>query len=394
MVENINPPAPPNQSRASEDLSLLDFMQVIIENIRLLFLLPLGAAILAVGLSFFATPQFTATTKILPPQQQQGIAAAMLQSLGTLSGIAGAAAGVKNPNDQFIAFLRTRSLQETIIERFALQQRYGTKFREDARQALNKHSGIASGKENLITIEFEDHDPKFAADVANGYVEELGKLMNRLAITEAQQRRVFFESQLSKTKEALIKAEQALASSGVSSGVLNATPTAAIENMARLRAMATAQDVKAAGMRNYLTESAPEYRQALAEASAIRSQIARAEREQPAQNSGNDYIAKFREFKYQEALFDLFAKQYESARIDESREGSVIQVVDAAVAPEKKSSPKRGLIGASVWLGTVILIMLWLVARYSFLAASNNPEDAARLANLRKSFAKALGRRT
>lgn len=384
----------PNIETVEEDdeISLLDLLQVVADNLRLLVLAPLAAGLLALGISFAIAPTFTATTKFMPPQQQQSAAASMLSSLGALGGLAGAATGLKNPADQYVAFLKSRSVQDVLIDRFKLMERYGSKLKTDARTALEGASKIASGKDGLITIDVDDKDPAFAAQLANAYVEELGRLLDRLAVTEAQQRRVFFEKQLTNAKDNLIKAEQALGASGVNSSVLKSTG-AAVEAVARLRAQITGQEVKLASMRGYLTESAPDFKQAQTELSALRGQLGRAETSEPTTDGANsDYIAKFRDFKYYETLFELFAKQYEMARIDESREGAVIQVLDAAQPPERKSKPKKALIALMTTLAVGFVLLLFVFIRQALRGAAQTPESAEKLTRLRHSWAKALGK--
>lgn len=377
-----------------DEINLLDLLQVVVDNLRLLVLAPLAAGLLALGITFAIPPTFTATTKFMPPQQQQSGAAAMLAGLGALGGLAGAASGLKNPADQYVAFLQSRSVQDALIDRFKLTDRFETKFREDARKALDANVQVASGKDGLITIDASDKDPQFAAQLANAHVEELGHLLNRLAITEAQQRRVFFEKQLTNAKDNLIKAEQALKASGVSADTLKANPQSAVEGLARLQAAITAQQVKLASMRGYLAESAPDFRQAQTELAALRSQLTQAEKQEPAQTGGNgDYIAKFRNFKYQETLFELFAKQYEIARVDESREGAIIQVVDVAQPPERKSKPKKALIAMMTTLAVGFALLLFVFIREALRGAGQMPESAEKIDRLRHAWGRALGRR-
>lgn len=385
MTQNI-------ETIEDDEISLLDLLQVVVDNLRLLVLAPLAAGLLALGITFTIPPTFTATTKFMPPQQQQSSAAAMLSSLGALGGLAGAASGLKNPTDQYVAFLKSRTVQDALIDRFKLTERYEAKFTEDARKELGDNAQIASGKDGLITIDVSDKDPQFAAQLANAYVEELGKLLNRLAVTEAQQRRMFFEKQLNNAKDGLVKAEQALKSSGVNSSALKASPVAAVEGLAKIKAGITAQEIKLASMRGYLTESSPDFKQAQTEMSALRSQLARAEKEEPASSGDSDYIAKFRDFKYHETLFELFAKQYEMARIDESREGAVIQVVDAAQPPERKSKPKKALIAMMTTLAVGFALLLFVFIRQALRGAAQTPESAEKLARLRGSWARAFGR--
>jgi len=393
VIAGPDPQSMPSSMPDDDGISLLDLLQVIVDNLRLLVLGPLAAGLLALGISFALTPTFTATTKFMPPQQQQSAAASMLQSLGALGGLAGAASGLKNPADQYVAFVKSRSVQDALVDRFKLMERYESKFREDARKELDTNLLIASGKDGLITIDASDKDPVFAAQLANANVEELGKLLNRIAVTEAQQRRVFFEKQLASAKDNLVKAEQALKASGVNSSALKASPGAAVEGMAKLKASITVQEIKLASMRGYLTESAPDFKQAQTELAAMRAQMAQAEKQEPATNSGDsDYIARFRDFKYHETLFELFAKQYEMARIDESREGAVIQVLDAAQPPERKSKPKKAQIAMLTTLATGFALLLFVFIRQALRGAGNAPESAEKLSRLRQALSKALGR--
>src|SRR6185369_3694108 len=387
---------PDTASAEDDEIDLLDLLQAGADNLRLLVLGPLAAGLLALGICFAITPTFTATARFLPPQQQQSSAAAMLQSVGALGGLAGAASGLKNPADQYVAFTKSQTIQDTLIDRFKLMDRYDQRYLQDARKELESNTRVSAGvKDGLITIEVDDKDPVFAARLANAHVEELQNLIDRLALTEAQQRRVFFERQLAATKNSLVKAEQALKASGLNSSALKASPQATVEGLARLKAAITAQEIKLASMRGYLTENASEFRQAQTEMSALRAQLTRAEKDETSTGRSpeeSDYVAKFRDFKYQETLFELFAKQYEIARVDESREGAVIQVLDVAKPPERKSKPKKAIVAATTALATGFLLLLWIFVRNAVRNASADHESAKKLDRLRRSFRQALGR--
>lgn len=390
MTDPDTPIAAPDDS----EVSLLDLLQIVADNLRLLVGGSLLAGLTALGLSFAIAPTFTASTSFMPPQQQASGAASLLSSLGALGGIAGAASGLKNPSDQYVAFLKSRSVQDALIDRFDLVKRYDEKYRQHATKELEQRARIKAGKDGLITVDADDEDPQFAATLANGHVEELGKLLKRLAVTEAQQRRLFFEKQLATTKEKLVQAEQALRSTGVSASVLKSSPVAAVEGLAKLKAAIAAQEIKLASMRGYLAESAFAFKQAQTELAALRSQMTRLESadvEAPGKGGG-DYIAKYREFKYHETLFELFAKQYEIARVDESREGAVIQVVDMAVAPELKSKPKKAIVAVLATLAAGFALLVFVFVRHSLRGASQDAEGARKLATLKASFARALGR--
>lgn len=375
-----------------DEISLLDLLQVIVDNLRLLVLGPLVCGLAALGISFSIPPTFTAKTQFLPPQQQQSSAASMLASLGAFGGLAGAATGFKSPADQYIAFMKSVSLQDALIDRFKLVEKYEAKLKTDARMALTGSVRIASGKDGLISVEVDDKDPKIAADLANAHVEELRNLLGRLAVTEAQQRRMFFEKQLAQTKDNLAKADLALKSSGISSSVLKSSPASAVEAVARLKAGISVQEVKLGIMRNYLTESSSDFKQALSELASLKSQLTKSEKEEPAIQGASDYVARYREYKYQETMFELFAKQFELARLDESREGAVIQVLDIAEPPERKTKPKKAMIAIIAALASGFALLLFVFIRSAVKSASQNQETQHRISTLQTAWKKALGR--
>lgn len=315
-----------------------------------------GAA--GLGAASLMEPVFTARTVVMPPQQQQSSAAAALGSLGALAGLAGG--GIKSPVDQYIALMQSATVSDRLIDRFKLMEVYEEEFRSVARKTLLTKAIITAGKKDgLIVVEVDDHDPKRAADIANAYVDELRLMTNTLAVSEAQQRRRFFEQQLEVTKKRLTEAQVALQESGFSAGVLRAEPKAAADGYARLRAEVTAAEVRLQTMRRTLADSAPEMQQQQAQLEALRSELAKLEQREAAPSSKDaGYIGRYRDYKYQETLFDLYAKQFELARLDESREGGLIQVVDVATAPDRKSKPKRAMyaLGAAVLAGLLLSV--------------------------------------
>lgn len=375
----------------NDEISLLDLLQVIAENLRLLILAPIALGLAALAISFTLAPTYTASTVFMPPQQQQGSAAMMLQSLGALGGLAGAAAGIKSPNDQYVSLLKSDAVANALINKFGLLERFELKSLTDARTQLDGVSKITSGKDGLIVVSVDNGSPKLAADIANAYVEELRALLARLAVTEAQQRRVFFESQLEATKRNLSIAETALRSSGVNSSALKSSPAAAISAVAQVQAQIAAQEVKVASMRGYLTESAPDFKQAMMELSALRTQFAKLEKPSPVDGDNAGYVGRVRNVKYYETLFELFSKQYELARVDEAREGALIQVVDAAVPPERKSKPKKALIAILATLASFVVLLLFVFMRHAVKNAVADPELAAKMLRLRHAVRRSFG---
>lgn len=362
-MTTADPLEPNAQSETlSERADGLHYLRLVLRHARLLIVAPLLIGTAAVGVTFIITPRFTAKVTLLAPQQPQSAAMAALASLGSLSSLAGnVAGGVRTPADQYVALLGSIAVQDPIVDKFNLMTVYEADFQTDARTQLTANSRISAGKKDgLITIEVKDKDPKRAAAIANAYIEELRDLTARLAVTEAQQRRAFFETQLSRTRDKLTAAQIALQSTGFNEGALRAEPKAAAEAYARLRAEATSAEVRLRALRESRSENTPEVQTQRAALAAMQAQLAKAER-QSTQGNTEDYVTKYRDFKYQEALFDLFARQYESARLDESREGALIQVIDPATPPERRSFPKRGLTGIVTTLLAFSFLLLWLI---------------------------------
>jgi uncharacterized protein involved in exopolysaccharide biosynthesis len=351
------------ESNVPEEVSLVEIVEALLERWKFLLLAPLAAGVAALAVAFAIPPTFTGRALIMPPQQQQSAAAAALQSLGALAGVAGAAGAVRSPADQYVALMLSNNAQDRLIDQFSLMDVYDVRLRTDARSVLEERSRIAVGrKDGLISIEVDDRDPARAASLANGYIEQLRRLTTELAVTEAQQRRKFFEKQLDQTRLQLKEAQTSLQAAGFTEGALRAEPKAAAEAYARLRAEVTAAEVRLQTMRAYLSETSAEFIQAQGAVAALRSQLSRLESTTSSAASG-DYISKFRDFKYYETLFELFAKQFELARVDESREGALVQVVDVATTPERKSRPKRALIAVAASVLTLGSLMVFLIAR-------------------------------
>lgn len=371
--------------------SPLDLALALVQHARLLVLLPLAIGLVALGISYLVPPTFTARTVILPPQQQTGAAAAALQSLGALAGIAGGAAGIKTTGDQYVSLMRSLTVKDRLIDQFRLMAAYEVAFRTDARLKLDRLSRLTLGKKDgLITIEVDDVDPARAAQIANAYVDQLRRITSELAVTEAQQRRLFFEQQMARSGEKLAGALRALQSVGINEGALRAEPRAAAENYAKLRAEATATEIRIQTMRGFLAESAPELRMTVAQLQALRDQLARAE----ANNSsaaGGEYLTRYREFKYQENLNDFFAKQYEIAKLDESREGAIVQVVDVAAPPERKSGPRKATIAITATLVSFIALLLGVLLTRLFRSESLSESTVSKWRAIRAALAQQLG---
>lgn len=355
--------------------SVADLIGALKGHLRLLFVVPLSVGVLAFGASSLIQPTFTAEAALLPPQQGQSATASVLAGLGPLAGLATGSAALRGSGEQYVALMSSVTVSDRIIDRFDLVKRYESEFRQDARRELKSNVRISLGKKDgLITVQVDDHSPQVAAGIANQYVDELRRMTATLAVTEAQQRRLFFERQLDQVRQQLARAQQELQASGFSLGALKSEPRAAAENYARLKAGIATAEVRLQSLRGSLTESAPEVRQQMEVLGTLRRQLAQTEQATDT-TAGPDYVGRYREYKYQEALFDAYARQLELARVDESREGAIVQVVDTASLPERKSKPKRAQIAVSATLGSFALLVLLLLLRRSVSKRTNH--DAA-----------------
>jgi uncharacterized protein involved in exopolysaccharide biosynthesis len=332
-----------------------------------------GAAVVSLVVSLLMTPIFRAETKILPPQQgSSSIAAQLLNQMGGFANLASSAVGIKSPNEMYIGILRSRTVYDKIIDRFGLMKLYDVKYREDARNNLSNAFTAKSGKDGMIVVTLEDRDPKRAADMANAFVEEMIRVSKGLALTEAAQRRLFFEEQLKDVKLALASAEEGIKGFQEKTGALKIDDQArtVIQGIGNLRAQIAAREVQYKVAQTFTTPQNPDLQRIEEELRGLKAELNKLE--QKGGNSpdplmptgrmpsvGMEYLRKLREVKYNETLYELLAKQYEMAKLDEARDAVVIQIIDKAVQPERKVKPKRAIIVAvSTFIGFMFSILL------------------------------------
>lgn len=367
---------------ASENISL-DVVLDLARQARKIVAASLLAGALAVAGTYLVAPTFTSATVVLPPQQQQSLAASALSSLGALANLAGGAAGIRSSLDQYVALLQSTTVSDRIIERFKLDAVYDEELRSYTRRELAKNVRIAAGKrDGLITIEVDDESPERARDMASAYVDEFRRMVSELAITEAQQRRAFFEGHLNETKRKLATAQAGLQASGISAEALKAEPKAMAEGYAKLKAEYTATQVRLQALLSNLTSNAPEVQQQQSALAALKAQLDKIEGSVEKAAGSSDYISRYREFKYQETLFELFSRQYELARVDESREGGLVQVVDKAQIADRKSKPKRALIGIGVSMAVGILLTLLVLLRSRWERSAMSEEQRVKASRI------------
>jgi tyrosine-protein kinase Etk/Wzc len=390
----------PELSRTDTEVSLLDLLALLLGRKRFIVRFVLGTMVLAIVIAFLLRDRYEAKIVLLPPQQGSSMASAVLGqigslgSLGSLASLAGGSLGLKSQAEMYVSFLTSRTVEDALIGRFGLMAEYHEKRLSDARKELeNRTNALVGTKDGLIRLSVEDRDPKRAADLANGYVEEFRKLSASRAITEAARRRLFFEQQLEQAKNDLTEAEEAMRKTQQTTGVLqiDSQARALIESASILRGQVVAKQVQIQSMRSFAAEDNPTLILAKQELAALQKQLEQVGGSQPdtgsdinlskgrVTGSGMEYIRRFRDLKYHETVYELLAKEFEIAKLDEAREGSIIQVVDGAVTPDKKSFPPRLLIVISATVLGFFVAGFWVLMTEKWNRASELPGNRLRL---------------
>ena len=381
---------------------VLDFLILFAKNKRLILTVTLACAAASVVISLLIPNTYWSETKLLPPQQNQSVANMMLGQLAPLAALAGKDLGLKNPADLYVAMLQSDSVTDDLVKRYDLRKVYKSKYQVQARKKLRNNTEVSSTKEGVITVGVEDRSPERARDLARGYVEELQKLTSRLAITEAGQRRLFYEQQLKMAKDNLAEAEVKMRSTSEKTGLIDARTQAGaiIESVARLRAQIAAREVQLQAMRSFATEQNPDYVRVQQELIGLRAQLAKMEKTSQAGDgeiqiatknipaAGLEYVRAYRDVKYYETIFELIAKQYEIAKLDESRESSLVQVIDEAQVPERKYGPPRAIIVIlSTFMG-FCLVSLFVIGREAIWQKNNDPGWSVRFQIFKNYFSR------
>jgi uncharacterized protein involved in exopolysaccharide biosynthesis len=358
-----------SRTRGSFNPVLASLLQAAARRRRLVPIAALTIVLLSAVTAALLPNFYTASVVILPPQGSSS-GTAMLAQLSNLSmlGSMGGGMGIKNPNDMQVSLLKSRTVEDAMVERFHLQTEYGKRTVSAARKRWERKTAIDNGlKDGLIRISVTDRDPRRAAELAGGWLEEYRRLTATLAVTEAAQRRLFFERELSGARDDLTRAENNLKDTEQRTGVMeiDGQARALIASAAMLRAQAAEKQVEIGAMRQFAASGNPDLTRAEQELNGLESQLAEMDLDSDhaagdlvspkgrITQAGLDYTRALREVKYREAMVEVFTRQYEVARIDEARQGSPIQIVDPAIPPDRPNSRYR----LWIFFGGVVLAL-------------------------------------
>jgi tyrosine-protein kinase Etk/Wzc len=353
--------SPPLQAAAETgiEFDLLELLLVMAQRKLTIILATIIGFVLGTVVVFLIHPTFTAKAVIMPPRQGQSSAALVTQlsSLASLTGL-GDTGSLRDPNDLYLAIVQSNTVADAIIKRLNLMDVYHVNKLSQARVKLTANSKFVSEKGGMISITTKDENPRRAADIANAYVDELHAINSRLVIGEASVRRNFFTQQLALEKDRLTDAEIALQQTEESTGAVSpmGQTGVVIQQVSQLQSQIISREVQLDALQTSSTEQNPDVIRLNSELAGLRKQLDQLESVQTRRNPGDisltsrslpqdqvAYLRKQRDVQYHTLIFDLIARQFEAARLDEAKASPVIQVLDAAQPPDRKSGPFRAL---------------------------------------------------
>lgn len=386
-----------NETQSQEDtFDIFAYLIVILKHKEFVLKITVAAMILAVIVAFLTPPTYQATTRIIPPAASaSSMASSFAAQMGSM-GISPSNLGVKTVSDLYVNLLSSKPVLDYVAVKMNLMGGGKPVSKEAVRRDIAGSLKVSDDKRSgMITIACQDRNPQTAADMANAFVEGLQQLNNSLAVTEASQRRLFFEEQLRYAKEKLIASEEALKTFQVRTGTIKIDDEAkaVIETVAKMRATLSAKEVEMSVMKSYATPQNADFQRLQEEIAALRGELYKFEsKTRSGDNSvpnvgsissmGTEYLRKMREFKYSESLYEILMKQYGVARLDESRDGAIIQIVEKAEAPERRIRPQRRHMVTRAGALAFFLSILFLLGRDYVRNFVSNPDVKANLSRI------------
>ncbi len=399
-----------SQMRNPGEIHILDYLIVLFKNSRMIIFVSLGVIVVVYLVLWCLPNKYTASSRLLPPQQNVTLSAQLLNSLGGggtpgasasnppgMTSVAAGLLGLKSPSDLYASMMVGNTIYDRIIERFKLRQLFKEKYIEEARKVLGKRAKInVDKKDGMITIAVTDKDRKRAADIANAFGEELDTLLRGLAVQEAKGRLAFLEKERDLANQNLARAENGLRSFSEQNSVvqLDTQTRGVLEYIARLRAEIDAKEVQIQVMRQQATRFNYDVVRMETEVKGLKEKLATTEKQYDTTCASDvcfttskaptlmlEYLRLYREVKFQEGLYQLYTKMVELARLDMVKDFPVVQVVDAAKPPEKRSNA-RLLPALLAGIASFVTLLFVAFGRESWERVRQNQENSQRLALL------------
>lgn len=354
-------------------------------------------------LAFLIPRRYESTVRLMPPDSESGTGMALMASLsgqaGGLGALAGELLGMKSTGALFVGVLRSRTVQDGIVNRFQLKRVYGTRLAEKARTKLDGYTDILEDrKSGIISVKVSDRDPKRAAAIAGDYVNQLDTLMAQLTTSSAHRERVFLEERLNAVQHDLESAEKDFSQFASKNGAIDIGEQgkAMVQAGASLEGQLIAVQSELEGLKQIYTENNVRVRSTQARITELRHQLEKLGGKADLAHNGNDtsiervypslrqlpvlgvpYADLLRRTKVQEAVFEALTKEYELSKVQEAKEIPTVRILDPPDIPERRAFPPRLLI---VTLGTLCVMTLgciWLLgtARWQEM----DPQDPGRV---------------
>ncbi len=390
---------PPGPRGGDPSARLIGYLTLLWGKRRALRRATLAGLLLATLLAFVLPKQYQSTVQLMPPDTQSS-SSAMLAALSAKAGsglgaMAGDLLGGNSTGALFLGILRSRTLEDRLVERFQLKQVYGVKLEEDARSRLSNNTGISEDhKSGIISLSVVDHDPARAPAIAEAYAEELERLVSELSTSAAHRERVFLEDRLKVVKGELDQASGDFSRFASQNAAINIPEQAKamVAAEAALEGQLIAAESELKGLEQIYTPNNVRVRSVEARVSELRHQMEKLDGDSDpaspgASQSGRSAYPTIRELpllgvpyadllrrtKIEEAVYETLTQQYELAKVQEAKETPSVKVLDAASLPERKVFPPRLLIvvwGAMLGLAASVL---WVFAgtRWREMDSSN-----------------------
>jgi tyrosine-protein kinase Etk/Wzc len=385
-------------SSSESGWSILDLLTTLARKRKFILLTTFGVAVVTAATTLLLPVRYTAAASILPPQQSTSPGGLLSQMTGGsgLAALAGSSLGIKSPIDMYIAMFRSRTVEDAMIKRFDLMKAYRKKKLSEAREKFETRSTAVAGvKDGVIRVTVDGSTPEKAAELTNAYVDEFQKLASTVAVTEAAQRRLFFDHQLEEAKNNLSTAEQDLKRTELTTGMLqpDSESRAMIESAAVIQGQIAAKEVQLQGMSAFATDNNPDVVTVKRQLDELRAQLGRftgnassgADLFVPkgkVPEAALDFVRKLREVKYRETIFQALAAQYQLAKLDEAKQGAVFQTIDVAVPPDRRSFPHRTILVIVFTLLSFIFACFAAWAGAAYDALREDPEDGPKIVTL------------
>lgn len=363
-------------SAETAEFNLLQAFATLLRYRRFLLGITVGAFLLSTLYAYLVRPVYTATTRLVVPRSQSS---PMLGAAGDLLLLAGKGLDAAG-GEMYVEIARSRSVAEPLIDRFDLLKSYGVTFREDAYVRLNREIDARfDQRAGILSLAVSDRDPARAAALANALAGGVKLRVIEMNTGSAGQEREFLAERLDQVGEALRRAEESMKLFQEENRAfrLDDQALATVERLGRLRGELASKEIAAGVLRTAQTERNPELRALLNEIAQIRRQIEQIERTPAGRNvQGNEpvtagelpalgvrYARLVRDYKIQETLFNQLTKQLEAVHTEEVKVISPLQVLDEAVVPERRSSPKRMFVVTLATSSALLLALLAILVR-------------------------------